>query len=105
MAWLVEFDPAPAMIADAAAGDLDGGAHDAVLLGRRQRRGFAGGFADHDGRDARGDLAFAKSCECRQIKIAPLHRRAWEDRGCSPPARWRDEAFLSSAFTLPLPSG
>ena len=33
---------------DAAAGDLDGGADDAVVLGRRQRRGFAGGFTDHD---------------------------------------------------------
>ena len=76
--------------ADAAARDLDGGADDAVVLGRRQRGGFAGGFADDDRRDAGLDLAFAKFCECRQIEIVRSHRRAWEGRGCSPPARWRD---------------
>ena len=72
IAWLVEFDPAPAIDADATACDFDGGADDAVVLDRRQRGGFAGGFADDDRGDFGFDLAFAKFCECRQIEISPL---------------------------------
>ena len=58
--------------ADAAVCDLDGGAEDTVVLGRCQRGGFAGGFADHDRRDAGLDLALTKSCECRQIEFTVL---------------------------------
>ena len=67
MAWLVEFDPAPAMTRTRPLGDFDGGADDGVVLGRRQRRGLACGFADHDRRDTGLDLALAQSCERRQI--------------------------------------
>jgi hypothetical protein len=67
MAWLVEFDPAPAITRTRPRAIFDGGADDAVVLGWRQGCGLAGGFADHDCRDAGFDLAFAKPRKCRQI--------------------------------------
>ncbi len=61
--------------ADPAARDLDGGANDGFVLVRRQGRGFAGGFAGHDRRDARLDLAFAKACERGQIDRTAFVKR------------------------------
>ena len=45
--------------ADAALRHFDGGADDAFLFRRRQRRGFAAGLADQNGADAGTDLALA----------------------------------------------
>jgi hypothetical protein len=54
---------------DAAAREVDGGANDAVVLHRRQRGRFTGGFADDNGRDSGLDLPLAKFRECRQIEF------------------------------------
>src|ERR1700722_14700029 len=62
--------------ADTAVRDFDGGADDSVMLGWRQRRGFAGGLADPDRRGAWLDLELAESCEGRMIVLVfPIEGR------------------------------
>ena len=61
--------------ADAAPRDFDGGADDAFLFCRRQRRGFAAGFADQDGGDAGINLALAKPRKGCQIDGAAFIER------------------------------
>ena len=55
--------------ADAAPRYFDGGADDAFLFGRCQRRGLAAGFADHDRTDAGVDLPLAKLRKGRQVDL------------------------------------
>ena len=87
---------------NAATRGFDGGADDAVVLGRRQRCGLAGGFADHDRRDARLDLPFAKPGQCRQI-MRPSSSNGVGRSAMCPRARWRELQLRSSDFTPRFP--
>ncbi len=77
-----QFDSLPGRIRSRSCNDpnpatrgFDDGADDAVVLGRRQGRSLAGGFADHDCGRARFDLPFAKPGQCRQIDAAVIIER------------------------------
>ena len=75
-AWLVAFDIAPAMTRDAAAGDVDRGANDELLLGGRECRRLAGRLADHERGNAGRDLALAERGERLEIDcVRRIERR------------------------------
>jgi len=71
---------------DPAARNVDGGANDEFLFGRRERRGFASGFTDHDGGNSGRDLALAKPRERADVDAARLIEwgRKIRDVACEP---------------------